>query len=223
MDNFSESADMRKNMVECQLETTNVTAPKVLDSFRSVPRELFVPEDKKHVAYVDDDIQIADGRVLLEPSLHARMVQALDLKPHEAVLDIGCTTGYSSAILSPLVKTVVALESNEDFLKQAKANWETLSLYNIASVTSSMSLCGQEHAPYTAIIINGAVSEIPEAALKALDVNGRLCCILKPKHDSIGNVVLVQKIDTQNTSRITLFETSTGYLEGFEPKKEFVF
>lgn len=233
MNSFSGSVFKRKNMVDCQLATTNVFDRRILDSFQAIPRELFMPDNCQGGAYVDDTMHFGNGRFMMSPSLHARMIQALNLQSSEAVLDIGCGTGYGSAILSGLVKTVIALDDSEDNLSLAKANWDRLSLYNIAAMCTDMRHCGIEHAPYDAIIINGAVSKIPEEAVQCLDKGGRLCCVVckntlpsgkKIPHEmSVGKVMLVHKHADGSLTENILFETELPYLEGFAPEKEFLF
>ena len=99
---------LRHNMVESQLRTNEVAEPRLIDAIEQTPRELFVPERYKGVAYVDEDLEIAPGRYLMEPMVLARLLQAAALSPDDVVLDVGCGTGYGAALLGRLAGSVVA-------------------------------------------------------------------------------------------------------------------
>lgn len=211
----------RENMVECQLMPDGVSADDVLKAFRYVPREQFLPQDKQSFAYVDDNIVFDDGTFLLNPSTHALMVQALNIEPDEAVLNIGCCTGYSSAILGHLSKTVITLSIHENAATQGKARCEEQGLYNVAFFDDPLFECCPEYAPYSAMIFNGSVAEIPETMLKNLAHNGRMVYIDRPAGSPIGKVKMIHKIQDDEYSRINLFDAVTPYVLGFEPKTVF--
>ena len=103
----------RKNMVDCQIHPSGIVDGWILESFQNIPRELFVPEKLQGIAYTDENIDIGQGRFLMEPIVHAKLLQAVAPDKSDVVLDIGVGTGYSSAILCPNVSTVVALENNK--------------------------------------------------------------------------------------------------------------
>jgi len=110
---MTDLAVARFHMVEGQIRPNHVTDPRVLAAMSEIPRERFVPEGRQSVAYVDEDIEIAPGRYLMEPMVLARLVQEARIRPQDVVLDVGCATGYSSAILAQLAEAVVALEEDE--------------------------------------------------------------------------------------------------------------
>ena len=207
----------RENMVLGQLMPDGVSDPNILDAFQSIPRDIFVPELRRGYAYVDEDIMIDDQRFILAPSVHARMIQALNLQKDEAVLDIACATGYSSTILSHLTKTVVAITNDQKITDTAKQNCEALSLYNIAFFTEELLECCPEFAPYPAIIFNGALAELPSSVLDSLMIGGRLVYIERPVGAPIGTAILIEKIADGKTSRLPLFQAATPYLPGFTP------
>ncbi|MEO5368408.1 MAG: hypothetical protein H7831_19040, partial [Magnetococcus sp. WYHC-3] len=129
---MADCSKARKNMVDCQIHTFGVVDPGVLEAFSAVPREMFVPDQYKTIAYNDEDIPLGDGRYMLEPAVYAKMVQALELKPDDVVLEIGGGSGYGAAVLSGLVSTVVVVESDAAFIERANNIWQALDLCNVA-------------------------------------------------------------------------------------------
>ncbi len=213
----------RKNMVDCQIQTNGVSMPALLDVLETIPRENFVPTALQSMAYTDEAIRISSDRFLLEPLTHAKMVQALDPKLDDVALDIGGATGYSAAILSPLVSTVIALETSEDYCDDATRHWNKVSVSNAVSVQGDLVTGYAKNAPYNIIFIGGAVAEIPEALTAQLETGGRLIAIVKKPNDVMGQVTLVQKLGDKQFSSYTLFEAGAPYLTGFEPKPAFTF
>lgn len=209
-------------MVECQLMPSGVSDEALLNAYKTVPREKFLPEGKKDIAYIDEDIFIEEDRFLLEPATHAKMVQALNLGEDEAVLDVACDTGYSSAILSHLAKTVVALTQDKSISDIAGKNCEELNIYNVAFFAGDFMDCCPQYAPYSAIIFNGAVEKLPASVFKRLAVGGRLIYIKRDRNDHMGAVILVHKLAENKFSELNLFHAATPYLPGFEPQEEFI-
>lgn len=220
-------AQARKNMVDCQIHTSGVVHAGLLEAFETVPREVFVPENLKGIAYYDEDIQLGKGRFLLEPLTLSKMLQAAELKETDVVLDIGGATGYAAAILSPNVSTVIALESNEDYLKAASKHLEELDACNVVPVQGKLKDGAQDKGPFDLIIMHGAVPGIPSKIAAQLSPNGRLLCVLKKPGDKIGQATLIRSSDEaigeNRFSSYTLFECGADYLEGFVPKPTFSF
>lgn len=214
----------RENMVESQIHTMGVVDEAILNSFRNIPRELFVPEKSRAIAYGDKDISIARGRYVLAPATLARMLQAAQADISDKVLDIGCGSGYSSAILSGITQSVYALDSSKRLLDQSVRLWERLSLINIIPIEGDFIIGAQAYAPFSLIIINAAVSKIPADLISQLAPSGRLVAILKSHHDDVAHAVLVKKsIDGTFYSSKELFDTNAPYLEGHEPASVFAF
>lgn len=174
-------AKARRMMVDSQLRTFDVNDLAVLAAFDEVPRERFVPPGRESLAYMDQDLLVADGakaserRFMLAPMTLARMIQALDLAPGAQVLDVACGLGYSSAVLSRLGCSVVALETGEDLAAQARRR--------LAGADGVMVAAGPlkrgfpDAAPYDAILVNGAVETRPDGLLRQLVNRGRLVCV----------------------------------------------
>ena len=213
----------RQSMVQSQIHPMGVSDEKVLEAFNTVPREYFVPEDKKCGCYCDEDIEIATNRFLMEPAVLARLIQAADLKEEEVALTIGSGVGYNAAILSHLVTTVVALEEDKELIEQAQKSWDELSYCNIAGIEGTICEGAKEHAPYDVIIINGAVCEIPEKVKAELNVGGRLMALVKAKGQTVAKAMKIKCIEKGRYEETILFDAGTPYLPAFAPKQEFVF
>lgn len=213
----------RMNMVDSQIQTAGVTGEAILNAFGSTPREFFVPANLQEIAYCEDALSLGQGRYLFAPPLHARMIQAAAPQPSDIVLDIGCATGYSAAILSPLVTTVVALESDGKALAKANKLWAKLDVCNVAGLEGDLTQGAPEHAPYSLIVINGAVTEVPQKISDQLGAEGRLVAVVRKPGEMTGRAVLMRKSKGGACSAFTLFEACAHYLPGFESGEEFHF
>jgi protein-L-isoaspartate(D-aspartate) O-methyltransferase len=211
----------RFNMIEGQIKTNRVTDPFVLDAMAEVPREDFVPTAKKGVAYIDDAVEVAPGRFMLEPMVLARMLEGCALKETDIVLDIGCNTGYSTAILAKIVSTVVALEEDEKLAKSASDTLNALGVDNAVVVTGPMKEGVVKQAPYDVILFNGAVSEVPETIKNQLADGGRLVAVTAGK--STMSTVSVYTRNNELLSKRDIMEAGVSLLPGFESKKGFSF
>lgn len=218
----------RDYMVSCQLQPAGVSDAKILESFASVPRENFtleknLSEEDLSAVYRDQDCAIGNGRYLMEPSVHARLLQAALPKQDDVVLDIGPATGYSCAILAPIVSTIVALESDKVLLDAAEQNLQALGVCNVASKVGEHSEGCKDHAPYSLIVINGAVGEVPSVLLDQLGLGGRLVCVIKDSESMVGRAVLYMRGEDNSYSQRVLFDASVPYLSGFEAASSFAF
>jgi len=128
-------AAQRLNMVESQVRANDVTDPRIHDAMRQVPRELFVPSAKRGVAYADAAIEVVRGRYLLEPRTFSKLLQLAAIGPNDAVLDVACGTGYSTAVIARLARTVIGLEQDADLVRIAS---ETLPASGAANASSSV-------------------------------------------------------------------------------------
>ena len=122
---------LRQTMVDTQLRTNKVTDANVLAAMGSIPREMFVPDDRASLAYIDEDIQIGKSRCIVEPMILARMIQAAEIGPEDVVLDVACGAGYSSAVLGHIARAVVAVESDTELAGSAGARITKLGLDNV--------------------------------------------------------------------------------------------
>ncbi len=175
-------ADARQRMVDSQLRTEGVTDRQVLAAMGDVEREAFVPSAQRDLAYLDRDIDVGPvagaPRYLMEPAPFARLLQLADLTGTEVVLDVGCGTGYSTAVIARLAASVVGLEADEDMVARASETLSALEVDNAAVVTGPLDAGCPDEAPFDAIVVQGAVEAVPNALLGQLRDGGRLVAVV---------------------------------------------
>ena len=217
----------RLNMVEGQLRTNKVTDEAVLEGFLTTPRERFVPTHLRGIAYVDDDIPLGNGRVLIEPLVLARLLQLAAIGGQDKVLEIGCATGYATAILAKLAASVVAVESDQQLAAAARANLAALGRGNVQLQEAPLEAGWRAGAPYNVILINGGVTEIPAAISDQLAEGGRLVTVAEgdtagPSEARCGNAVLMTRAEGK-LSRRPVFDATVEVLPGFARRPAFGF
>ncbi len=210
----------RVKMVDNQIRPTDVTSHSVLSAFLSVPREEFVPADKKALAYIDADIAVGNGRYVMEPSPLAKLLQMATIGKEDVILEVGCNTGYASAVLSQLAGSVVALESDATLAAAATENLSRLGCDNVAVITGALEAGYAAEAPYDVIFLHGAVRLMPQALFDQLRDGGRLVAVIGEGNAS--RATLFTKERGVVASR-PVFNTAVHPLPGFEPAPEFVF
>ncbi len=214
-------AAARHNMVENQLRTNGVADPLLVSAFAAIPRELFVPKPLRTCAYVDEDLAVGGGRHLVEPLALARLLRWADIKPTDVVLNIGCATGYASAVISRLAQTVVALECSPEWEGRATQSLTELGIDNVAVVHGALGHGYPTQAPYDVIIFSGAVPELPGNVSRQLGDGGRLVAVLANRSGSTGHgVVVVRKGDV--FSQTQPFDAALPVLPGFQSSGQFV-
>ncbi len=211
----------RHNMVENQIRVNRVTHQGIINAFGEIPREVFVPDNLATLAYVDEKLMITEGRYLLQPMVLARLLQSAKIRADDVVLEIGCGTGYSTAILASIANTVVAIEEDEALAKQATNNMVELGVDNAAILTSPLAEGYKKQHPYNAIVLSGSVAKVPESILAQLIDGGRLVTVVN-KHDSLGKGVLMTKFGG-SISTEEIFDAWTPVLPGFELPPSFAF
>jgi protein-L-isoaspartate(D-aspartate) O-methyltransferase len=213
-------AELRTRMVDGQLRTTDVTDPAILDAMRSLPREIFVDEKRRPLAYLDEDIEIAPGRYLMEPSPLAKLLQLAEIAPSDRVLDVGAGTGYCAAVLSRLAASVVALESDAALAARAREALAATASGNVEVVTGALTAGHPVAGGYDVIIVEGAIETLPESLTAQLAEGGRLVAV-----DGLGNAGVARLYLNAGgviTSR-RAFNAALKPLPGFERTPAFEF
>lgn len=219
-------AVQRENMVESQVRTNDVTDRRIIRAMAELPRERFVPASLKPVAYMDQEISLAHDadtggeRTMLQPMVLAKMVQLAAPEAGHLVLDVGCLTGYSTALLASLAGSVVALETDPTLAARATEALDEIGIDTAAVVEGPLSDGYPSQAPYDLIFVNGAVAERPDALCAQLKPGGRLVVILGGGPD--GRVVAYDRVG-QGVSRVDGFSASGHMLPGFAAPEVFSF
>jgi protein-L-isoaspartate(D-aspartate) O-methyltransferase len=216
----------RKKMVDSQLRTQAVTDYDVLRVMGDVPRERFVPPSSRALSYIDHDIltqAAGDGaaaRYLMEPAPFARLLQAGQLRPADIVLDVGCGTGYSAAVLARLANSVVALESDAGLAARASETLMELGIDNAAVVSGPLEAGYPAEGPYDVIILEGSVEVVPESLLQQLKDGGRLVAVVGQGRSAAASVYTRSGDDF---GRLSVFDADVKPLPGFRKPRAFVF
>ena len=214
-------AAARHAMVESQIRTNRVSDPAIVTAFEEIPRELFVPMNLRSVAYVDEAVPLGQGRFLMEPLALAQLLQAAEIRPSDVVLDVGCATGYSAAILARIAATVVAIEENPGFVREANRLLGEQTVHNAAVLEAILTEGCPKQAPYAVIVLEGGVEEIPDALVAQLGEGGRLACVIVGV-GGFGKGTLLTRIGGSVVRR-TVFDAGTPLLPGFARRPSFVF
>ncbi|NNM77964.1 protein-L-isoaspartate O-methyltransferase [Sphingomonas sp. ID1715] len=205
---------MRRAMVESQLRTTGVNDPRVIAAMAAVPRERFVPEEWRTLAYMDRPVPVGGGRELNMPEATGRLLTAAAPTRHDRVLLVGAATGYTAALLAQLAGQVVALEEDADLSGQAVEN------DTVERVQGPLAQGWAAGAPYDLIFIDGAIEQVPDALLAQLKEGGRLAAAIHEK----GATRLGIGRKSGNGFGMDLFaDCEAVRLPGFERPKSFVF
>jgi protein-L-isoaspartate(D-aspartate) O-methyltransferase len=215
-----DTANARRLMVEGQVRTADVTDVRVLDAMSTLPRERFLPPALAQLAYVDGDIPVARGRSLLKPMVLAKLVQAARIGSDDRVLDVGCATGYSSALLARLAGLVIALEEDASLAGLAREALAAVGARNVEVVTGPLITGWPAGGPYDVILLNGSTEITPEALGAQLKANGQLLGI----HGSspASKAMIYYRTEGHLLGR-PIFDATARLLPGFAAPLQFVF
>ena len=213
----------RRMMVDGQVRTADVTDPRILSAMLELPREQFFPEDKVSLAYLDIDVTVSEAglpvRRLLKPMVLAKLIHVAGIAETDHVLDVGCATGYSTALLARLAGSVVGLEEYRDLARQADAALGAVSEANAKVVIGPLLGGWPAEAPYDLILLEGATEVMPMAIMDQLKVGGRLACVMGREP---GKAMIYQRTEADFSGR-AVFDAAAPLLPGFAKPREFVF
>ena len=215
-----EEARLNKNMVEGQIKPINGMSKKLLNIFHSLDRNDFIPEAMRNMSYIEKNIILKNNRAILKPDLIAKIALSINLQSNENVLILGASTGYLSAILSFQAETVIVIEEDQDLLTNAENAIKKNNINNVVLVKNEIIKGYNEQAPFNAIIIEGAIQEVPTNILDQLDEDGRLLAIVDE-----GEVCSAKLFTKKSEIFIEkkLFNCSIPALDVFKKKNNFSF
>ena len=215
----------RTTMVDCQIRPSEVTDFAILDAMLAIPREKFVTQKLMPLAYIGGDLPLdvtteRCARYLMEPAAFAKLLQLAEIPTNAIVLDVGCATGYSTAVLAKLCSSVVALEQDKTLAQRATDILSELEIDNAVIVTGDLVKGYEREGPFDVIFIGGAVQDIPDELIKQLKDGGKLVTVKGT--GNTGKATLYIK-DNGNTCKNSYFNCAVWPLPGFEKNIEFQF
>lgn len=213
-------AARRTMMVDTQVRPSDVTKFPVIAAMLETPRERYVPAALREAAYAGENLQIAPGRVLLDPRSIAKMLDALDLQASDVVLDIAAGTGYMAALMARQVETVIAVESDPELASEAEAALAAEGADNVAVITGPHAEGAPRHGPYDVIVVEGGAEALPQALLDQLKQGGRIACIFMQGALGMCSIGLRQG---ETVHWRMAFHAAAPVLEDFREAPGFVF
>jgi protein-L-isoaspartate(D-aspartate) O-methyltransferase len=211
----------RFNMIEQQIRPWNVLDQDVLDALVVVKREDFVPAAFKSLAFVDSEIPLPGGEAMLTPKVEARMLQEVNVKKHESVLQIGTGSGYMAALLAHKGRHVTSVEISPELKALAEANLAKAGVSNVTVELGNGAEGWTKGAPFDVIVVSGGLASVPEAMLKQIKVGGRIAAIVGEA--PAMSMQLITRVSEQGYDTVKSFETSARPLQGSAPVSRFTF
>ena len=212
--------EARQAMVSGQLLPNKITDERVIEALTSVSRDFFVPKELKGVAYVDEDIEVSPGRFVMEPMVLAKLVMAANIQKTDVVLELGCVTGYSSAVLGHLAGAVVAVEEDKALAQKADSLLQECGADNVVVICCANSEGVEKQGPFPVIFINGGVEKIPQSLFRQLADGGRM--VFVRVENGVGHGHIMTK-NGKNIDRCDLFDANVKIVPGFKKETKFDF
>lgn len=214
-------AAARRNMIEGQIRPWKVLDPRVLDLLERMPREAFVPEAWRQLAYADMCLPLGRAQVMMPPKIEARLLQELEIDPKDQILEVGTGSGWMTALLAQLGGHVYSVEIIPEFKLRAEAKLAAHGIRNVTLEIGDAARGWQRHAPYDVICITGSLPVLPDSFLKSLAPGGRLVAIVG--RSPVMEAKLIRRLDDDNWSELSLFETDVPPLINAPEPLPFVF
>lgn len=211
----------RFNMIEQQIRTWDVLDERVLALLNQVPREDFVPENEKTLAFADTTIPLAHGQVMMQPKIEARLIQTLNIVPSDAVLEIGTGSGYLTALLAASGKHVYSIDVFSDFIDSARDKLSRHDIQNVTLETGDGSNGWDKHGPYDVVAVTGSLPILSDVFQKSLKIGGRLFIVIG--EFPIQEALLIRRIGAREWHTESLFETYLPPLINAPQPQRFVF
>lgn len=211
----------RFNMIEQQIRPWDVLDASVLSLLAVVKREDFVPAAYRSMAFFDTEVPLPNGQCMLAPKIEARLLQELEVRKHERVLEIGAGSGHMAALLAHKARQVVTLEIDPQLAKLASENLKRASVTNVSVMEGDGSKRLPTAGPFDVILLSGSVASIPQGLLNELKVGGRLAAIVG--QEPVMNAVLVTRVGENEFKSVNLFDTVAQRLVGFDEPSRFHF
>jgi protein-L-isoaspartate(D-aspartate) O-methyltransferase len=214
----------RQKMVDGQVRPGDVTNLRIIDAMLAVPREAFVPESQRPLAYLDLDLDVSEGasakRFLIKPAVTAKLLQAADIRDTDNVLVAGCATGYTAALVARLAARVTATESDPVLAAKARDILARLGPGNVTVGIAPAAEGYPANAPYDVIVLHGATEVTPERLYRQLNEGGRLVGVFAATQPPRATIVTRSHGDFGHR---TLFDAVAPVLPGLERLPAFVF
>ena len=211
----------RFNMIEQQIRTWEVLDTAVLELLKQVPREDFVSEQYKGLAFADLEIPIGHGQTMLSPKMEARIVQAMQIKPSDRVLEIGTGSGYLTALLAKLAGHVYSVESVAELSETARARLAAQGIRNVTLEVGNAAQGWTAHAPYDVIVYTGSLPVAPERVQNSLAMDGRMFVVVGEA--PVMQATMIRRISADGFRREVLFETCLPALSSAPQPERFHF
>jgi len=222
---MSDFSTARQNMVDCQVRPSDVTDLRIIDAMLAVPREVFVPERQRALAYLDLDVEVSEGgsarRFLIKPAVTAKLLQAADVRDGDSVLVAGCATGYTAALVARLTTGQVrASEVDPPLAAKAREILVQLGLERVTVRTADVAEGDPANAPYDVIVLDGATEVTPDRLYGQLRDGGRLVGVFAMTQPPRAMIVTRSPGDFGYRA---LFDASVPVLPGLQRRPAFVF
>jgi protein-L-isoaspartate(D-aspartate) O-methyltransferase len=212
----------RASMIESQICPNKVTDERLIAAFGQLRRELFVPEQLRGVAYIDEDLPLGGGRYLMQPMVVARLLQTAAVERKDMALVIGAGVAYEAALLSFLARNVIALEEDAELARRGRSALVEHGIASVTYVEAPLRAGHRQRAPYDVILFGGAIAEIPTEINGQLAEGGRLAAVLRPVAAGVGRATMIVRTGGVLAQRV-IFDAATPLLPGFVPKPAFTF